>query len=87
MWDKGLFGLFGKKSDEVVNSRYKLVQHVVTNKWAVWDSKTDECVSLVSEGGWWWDRYHPLFSSCWVEDKAIAQAAFEAICETGKIWR
>lgn len=84
--------LFGRKEEEptydlAITPRYKIVQNVITKKWAVWDTKEDEYVDLMSEHGYWWNDRASSFRNCWTEDKAIAQAVFEAVCETGKIWK
>lgn len=88
MWDKGLFGKKEEKyteNQEITNSRYKLVQNVVSKKWVVLDTQEDKCIDLVGVSGFWWGNLSTYFHHCWTRDKA--QAAFEAICETGKIWK
>lgn len=67
--------------------RYKAVQHVVTGKWAVWDTERQKALDLVSANGYWWDSSSKFYRDTWTDDKELVENVVRTLNETGCLWR
>ena len=67
--------------------RYKLVQHAVTMRWAVWDTEMEKGLDFSSQQTFWWSAESSHFPDCWVTKKGVAEAVLDAVRVTGYPWK